>query len=188
VCRHRGGTGGCRHKLRLADRQGKVSDGPEQPHLAELGHPNQRLVLHGIEPAPRALPGNDLGLVQPDHALGQRVIVRIAHAADGEYGAHLGRPRGVLQRNILRPMIRVDQQPSGAGSVLQGLLQRIEHQAGVHRPLRPPAHDAVREHVDHEGHVDEAYPGRDIHEVRHPELVRTRRGELPLDQVGRLSR
>ena len=68
---------------------------------------------------------------------------------------------------------------------VQRLLQRIEHKVRAHRTADPPAHDAPGEHVDDEGHIQPALPGRDIGEVRDPELVRTIGLELPVDPVQR---
>ena len=44
------------------------------------------------------------------------------------------------------------------------------------------------ERVDHEGDVEEARPGRDVAEVRHPQHVRGRCAELPVDPVERTRR
>ena len=52
-------------------------------------------------------------------------------------------------------------------------------------PRHPPADDAPGEGVDDEGDVDEAGPGRDVGEVRHPQDVRPRRLELPVDPIER---
>ena len=43
-------------------------------------------------------------------------------------------------------------------AIVDGLLESIEHEAGVRRPRRPPADDLAREGVDDEGDVDEAGP------------------------------
>ena len=40
--------------------------------------------------------------------------------------------------------------------IVQGLLQRIEHEARMRRPAGPPAHDAAGVGVDHESHIDKA--------------------------------
>ena len=44
---------------------------------------------------------------------------------------------------------------------IQRLLQRIEHKVGLHGVADPPAHDAAREDINDEGHVQPALPGRD---------------------------
>ena len=46
-----------------------------------------------------------------------------------------------------------------------------------------PADNAAREHVDDERHVQPALPGRDLSEVRYPELVRPIGRELAVDPV-----
>ena len=48
------------------------------------------------------------------------------------------------------------------------LFQGIQDEAGMGCPADPPAHDIAGVDVDHEGHVDEAGPGRDVSEVRRP--------------------
>jgi len=55
---------------------------------------------------------------------------------------------------------------------IQRLLQRIEHEVGLHRTAHPPADNAPREDIDDEGDVNKALPGRDVGEVGHPQLVR----------------
>src|SRR5215211_2925592 len=70
-------------------------------------------------------------------------------------------------------------------ALVQGLLERVEHVAGVRRPAHPPADDAPGKGVDHKGDVDEAGPGRHVGEVRDPQRVRARCLELPVDPVER---
>src|SRR4051794_34277058 len=65
------------------------------------------------------------------------------------------------------------------------LLQRVEHEAGVSRAGDAPADDAPREDVDDEGDIDETGPRRDVSKVGHPQGVRTRRFELPIDAIER---
>ncbi len=77
--------------------------------------------------------------------------------------------------------------PNGP-ALVQGLLQRVEHEAGMGRARHPPAHDAARIGVDHESHIDEARPGRDVGEIGDPEHVRPRRAELSVDPIERARR
>jgi hypothetical protein len=70
-------------------------------------------------------------------------------------------------------------------ALVEGLLQRVQHKAGVRRARGAPADDAARVGVDHESHVDEACPGRDIGEVRDPQGIRPWRSELPVDAIER---
>lgn len=71
---------------------------------------------------------------------------------------------------------------------IQRLLQRVEHEVRPHRTADPPADDVAREHVHDEGDIDEALPGRDIGEVRHPQRVRPLGAELPVHPVQRARR
>src|SRR3954463_2019583 len=57
-------------------------------------------------------------------------------------------------------------------ALVQGLLKRVEHEAGVRRPAHPPADDATSISIDHKGNIDEAGPGRDVGEIGDPEHVR----------------
>ena len=47
----------------------------------------------------------------------------------------------------------------------------------------PPAHDAPGEHINDEGHVQPTLPGRNIGEVRHPQLIGSISLELPIDPI-----
>ena len=70
-------------------------------------------------------------------------------------------------------------------ALVQGLLQRVQHEAGVSRAGDTPADDAPRKDVDDEGDIDETGPRRDVGKVGHPQGVRTRRFELPIDAIER---
>ena len=67
--------------------------------------------------------------------------------------------------------------------VMDRLFQGIQHKAGMRSPAHPPAHDVTGVDVDHEGHVDEPRPCRDVSEVRHPQHVRCRCVELAVDLI-----
>jgi len=90
----------------------------------------------------------------------------------------------------------VDEPGADQPPLVQRLLQRIQHEAGVGRTAHPPADDAPGERIDvrrtsrfdDECHVDEARPGTHVCEVRHPEHVRGRRPELAVDVVERARR
>jgi hypothetical protein len=70
-------------------------------------------------------------------------------------------------------------------SVMKGLLQCVEHEAGMGCPTDPPAHDPSCVGIDYKGDVDEAGPGRDVGEVRDPQHVRPRRPELAVHVIQR---
>ena len=93
-------------------------------------------------------------------------------------------------RDVLRPAVRVDHETAIALRLpcVQGLLKSIEDEVRRHRTADTPTHDAPGVDVDDEGHVLPALPGRDVREVRDPELVRSLGLELPVDLVQRARR
>jgi len=65
------------------------------------------------------------------------------------------------------------------------LLKRVEREIRTQRRVDAPAHDASRKDVDHERDVDEAAPGCDVREIGDPQLIRARRREGPVHEIGR---
>jgi hypothetical protein len=63
------------------------------------------------------------------------------------------------------------------------LLQRVQHEAGMSRARDTPADDTPRKNVDDEGDIDKTGPRREVGKVGHPQGVRTRRIELPIDAI-----
>jgi len=84
------------------------------------------------------------------------------------------------RRNIFRQAAA-----SNGSAIVQRLLQRVEHEAGMGRARGAPAHDPTRECVDDERDVDEALPSGDVGEVRDPQRVRPGRLELTVYLVER---
>ena len=111
-----------------------------------------------------------LGFVKAIDGLGERIFVAVADAADRGLNACLGKPLGILDGEVLHTAIAVVDEAAAANrpSLMQRLLQRIQHEAGVSRAGDAPADNAPREGVDDEGDVDEAGPGRDVGEVGYP--------------------
>ncbi len=108
---------------------------------------------------------------RPLIGLGERVVVAVADAADRGLDAGLGEALGVADRDVLHAAVAVVDEAAAlhGAAVVQRLLQGIEDEAGMGRARYPPADDAPGEGVDDEGDVDEALPGRDVGEVRHPQ-------------------
>jgi hypothetical protein len=80
----------------------------------------------------------------------------------------------------------VDEATAADGpALIQGLLQRVQHKAGVRRAGDTPADDAPCEGIDDESDIDETSPGRDVGKVGHPQGVRTWRFELAIDAIER---
>lgn len=96
----------------------------------------------------------------------------------------------VLRRPIesaLRPAVAVMDQATIMLRLarIERLFQCIKDEVGSHRRADAPTHDASGKHVDDKGHVQPALPGRDVGEVRDPQLVRALGPELPIDPVQR---
>ena len=60
---------------------------------------------------------------------------------------------------------------------------RPDTEVRAHGAADPPAHYAPGIHIDHKGHVEPALPGRDIGEVRYPQLVGPISLELAMDPI-----
>src|SRR3954452_13803018 len=165
--------------------RGHVADGLEQPAVVEPVHPLKRGELDCLKGPPRPASVDHLGLVEAVDRLRERIVKTVADAADRGLDARRSQALGVANRDILHPPIAMVHEPATLDRPprVQGLLERVEHEAGVRRPAHPPADDATGIGIDHEGHVDEARPGRHVGEVRDPEHVRARRLELPVDAI-----
>ena len=97
-----------------------VADGLQEPVVVEPVHPFQRCELDGLERSPRTAPMDDLGFIETIDRLGESVVVTVADAANRWPDACFRQALGVFDRDGL--------------AVVQGLLERVEHEAGVRRP------------------------------------------------------
>jgi hypothetical protein len=79
----------------------EVADRLEEPAMVEPVDPLQGGVLDLVDALPRAVPADQLGLVQADDRFGQGVIERVAAGTDRSDGAGLGEPFGVADRQVL---------------------------------------------------------------------------------------
>jgi hypothetical protein len=124
-----------------------------------------------------AAPVDYLGFVEAVEGLGQGIVVAVAGAADRGLDARLGKPLGILDRNVLHTAIAVVDEAATPDrpALVQGLLQCVQHKAGVSGARDTPTDDAPGKGVDDEGDIDEAGPRRDVGEVGHPQGVRARR-------------
>jgi len=115
-------------KLTLGRRD--VSDRLEQAPVIKPRDPLQGRELDVLEAAPRPPTPDDLRLEQTNYRLGQRVVVRVADAADGGLDPHFGQALGVADRQVLHPAVAVMHEAIGAGAlpIVDRLLERIEGQ------------------------------------------------------------
>lgn len=118
-------------------------------------------------------PGLDqLGLVEPDHGLGQRVVERRPDSSDR--GLDLGclQPLGVSQRQVLAAVVVMSDQPgqfaavamSGPDCLVNGVEDQLVGHRGGHRPAEDPAGVGVDNErgVAQPDHV-ETYVNSDTH-------------------------
>ena len=68
-------------------------------------------------------------------------------------------------------------------AVVQRLLKHIQGKGRRKRTRHPPANNAAREGVDDKGYVHKAAPSRHIGQIRNPQGVRARRGEVPMNDI-----
>ncbi len=77
-----------------------VPDRGVQPGLVEPVHPEKGCQLEIIDASPWSFPSDALGLVEPDHALGQGVVERVTDGPDRGERAGVGEPFGVADRGV----------------------------------------------------------------------------------------
>lgn len=124
-------------------------------------------------------------LVVAVHALGESIIVGIAHGPDRRYCTEFGEPFAVADRGELTARIAVAAQPGQPCAATEaGHLDGVEHYLGAHVRRDAPAHDHPRVSVGDEADVAHSRPGRDVGEVGDPQLVRLSRSEIPPNQIG----
>ena len=134
-----------------------VSDGLQKASVVEPVDPFECRELDGLQRFPRSAPTDDLGLVKAVDGFGERVVIAVADSADGWFDASLNQAFGVFDRDILAAAVTVMDEPAAMDgpALVQGLLQRIEDEAGMGCPADPPADDPPGEGVDDEGDIDD---------------------------------
>src|ERR1041385_9331242 len=113
---------------------------------------------------------------------GPRTGSAVPEAANQRLDARRGAPLGVLDQKVRHtaiPMMNEAAAPD-TPALVPGLLQRIQHNAGVRRAAGTPADKTPRQDVDEEGDREETGAGRDGGKIGHPQGVRTRCFERPL--------
>ena len=95
------------HQFKL--RRRNVANRFEQPAVIEPIDPIECGVLDIVKLTPGTTVVNDLGLEQSDDRLGQRVVVRIADAADRRLDAGLLQALSVTNREILAAPVAPDE-------------------------------------------------------------------------------
>src|SRR5690606_1480537 len=167
-----------------------IANRRKQPLRVEPGDPFKRRQLDCCLCPPWPAAVDELRLVQPVDRLGQGVVVAVAATAHGRFDAGFGEAFAVADGHVLRPAVAMVGQAAVAFRTpgIQRLFQCIEHEVGAHGIADAPTDNSAREDIDDKGDVQPSLPGRDVGEVRHPQLVRSIRTELPIDLVERTGR
>src|SRR5215208_3653203 len=146
-------------------------------HVSEEIAP--RLVARG----PAALM-NELDLEGVEEALHRGIVIAVPGPAHRGLHAGFGEKLSVFAGSILRTTIRVMDEPRARALALA---RHQESRRGEFRaqvvPHRPAHHLAGRE-IEHSGEIEPTLAGGHIGEICEPDLVRGRRYEALLDQVG----
>src|SRR5207244_3974599 len=99
--------------------------------------PLERRVLEAVETAPRAAVTHQLGLVETDHALDERVVIRITAGPDRGDRAVLGQPLRVADREVLHASVAVVHESPQVLVLVPGReAQAIDQGAPMRKPLR----------------------------------------------------
>ena len=185
---------------------GNLAERPVPPGLLVLGRRAACGAPHhprGVVPAgpfaggrlhlgggfPRSQVIDDLGLVQPDDALRQRVVVRVPDGPDRRRDPRGGQLGAVPDGQVLAAGVAVVDQP-GHFHALPGPAgdrhhQRVQHQVRAVAGRGAPPGDQPGERIDHERGIGGARPGGHEGEVHHPQPVRRVRREIAVHQVRR---
>ena len=83
--------------------------------MVEPVHPLKVGDLDGLKAAPWTEAADDLGLEQPDHRLGERVVVAVADAAHRRRDPGVAEALGVANGQVLRAAVAVMDQSAAAG-------------------------------------------------------------------------
>src|SRR5690606_8425482 len=111
--------------------------------------------------------------------------IAVSTTAHRGLNAGFGEALCVADRDVLSTPVAVVDQAVGLLwlTLIQRLLQGIEHEVGLHGTADAPAHDTTGKYVNYEGHIQPALPGRHVREVRHPQLIGPVGLELPIHVV-----
>jgi hypothetical protein len=102
-----------------------VADRAEQRRLVEPVDPFERGVFDRFEPPPGPAAVDDLGLEEADDALGERVVIAVADAADRRLDADFRQALGVADRDVQSAPVAVVGEAALRAAVVQSRLERV---------------------------------------------------------------
>ena len=78
---------------------------------------------------------DDLGFVETVDGFGESIVIGISNTADGRFDTSFSQALGVFDRDVLAAPVAMVHKPDAMDwpPIMQGLLQRVEHEAGVSR-------------------------------------------------------
>src|SRR6266446_5852740 len=114
-----------------------------------------------------ALPIEQLALERREETFAEGVVVGVADRAHGGPDARLATP-----------------EPEGDRRVL-GALVRVMDDIGAEMRFHRPADHATAPRIEDDGEIEKPRPCRDVRDVRHPQAIGTRRGEVAGDEIWR---
>src|SRR5215203_1963055 len=124
-----------------------------------------------------------LGLERGEEALHGRVVQAVAAPAHGLRDAVPLQHRAIRLGGVLHAAVAVVDQPAWRVMPLEGHDQGVDAQLGPEVVGHGPADDLARGHVLDRGQIQEALAGRNVGDVRQPDLVRSLRREVAIQQV-----
>jgi len=143
--------------------------------------------LQVVNPVPRSLVPDQLGLEQRIQRLGHRIIIGITDRSDRRDRLDVGESFCVAHRRVLHTAVgmmnEIGQVTAGVLTGPDAHVKRIECEVGVEVRGQLPTHDPPREHIEHERRVHPPGERPHVRYVGHPQLIRSGRGELAVDQV-----
>jgi hypothetical protein len=151
-------------------------------------HPSESRELEILDALPRAGASgsaDEFGLVIAVRGLGHGVVVAVADGPDRGCRADLREAFALANRRELAARIAMTPQilVMMSASTPASRLHRGADHLGAHACRAPPRAGHPIESVDDEADVGDAGPRRHAREICHPEPVRVRSREFPIDQV-----
>ena len=134
-----------------------------------------------------ATPIEQLTFERGEETLRHRVVVGVSDRPHRGANACLSTSFAELDRGILRAMIRmVDHaaRPPLPERHVEGVEHHLHVQGGRHRPADDPA----AERIEHDRQIEEAAPRWNIRDIGHLQPIGLIRGEIAVDEIGRLAR
>src|ERR1041385_3003347 len=130
------------------------------------------------------MPVGQLRFECSEEALAHRVVVAVADRSGGGTNTLSSATAAKFDRGVLTSLIRVMNDALRGFPLLERHLQCRRDQLGSQVILHRPAADPPTPESEHTGEVRKASRrGRNIGDVGYPKLIRTRGGEVTVDQI-----